>query len=316
MNTANMGLGTELFEGKRVLITGANGFIGTHLCRRIYELGGEVHGISRDTRGTEEAISKWWQLDLADMEAVRRVFSTVMPEIVFHMASRVTGARAMEEVLPTFQSNLTSTVNILLAATEMKSQRIVLCGSLEEPEPEDGILVPCSPYAAAKFGGNVYANMFNRLYGTPVTVARLYMVYGPGQKDLKKLVPYVTLACLRGEQPRLSAGTRPVDWVYVGDVVDGLARIAGTPGIDGLTLDIGSGELETVRSVVEKIVKLTGGGTKPVFGVIPDRPAERVRVANISETLAKLDWKPRVTTDMGLAETVHWYREHFIHSES
>lgn len=83
--------------------------------------------------------------------------------------------------------------------------------------------------------------MFHALYKVPVTLARLFMVYGPGQKDLKKLVPYVILARLQGEDVKLSSGTRPVDWVYVDDVVEGLVRMSRQAGVAGQRIDLGTG---------------------------------------------------------------------------
>jgi nucleoside-diphosphate-sugar epimerase len=91
----------------------------------------------------------------------------------------------------------------------------------------------CSPYAAAKFAASAYGRMFHALYHTPVTILRLFMVYGPGQQDLRKLVPYVTLALLKGEMPRVSSGVREVDRIYVDDVAAGYLAAATATGVEG-----------------------------------------------------------------------------------
>lgn len=297
------------FSGKKILITGASGFIGSHLCRRLCDCGAEVHGISRTTGSTHKSCSQWWQGDLADIGTVRDLLTSIKPEIIFHLASHVVGARDIEVVLPTFNSNLVSTVNLLTISTEINPHRIVLVGSLEEPEQSDTYVVPSSPYAASKWAGSGYARMFHALYQTPVTVARLFMVYGPAQQDLRKLIPYVTLSLLHKQPPKLTSGMRQIDWIYVGDVVDGLLAMVQAPNIEGSTIDLGSGVLVPIRTVVQKLINITDSDVEPALGSVPDRPMEQVRVANIADTYAKIGWKPMTSLEKGLEYTVDWYRE-------
>ena len=181
---------------------------------------------------------------------------------------------------------------------------------MEEPEGPAGeeFPPPASPYAAAKQGASAYARMFHALYGTPVVTARVFMVYGPGQRDLAKLGPYVALSLQRGERPSLSSGERPVDWVYVDDVVEGLLALALTPGIEGRRLDLGSGELVTVRGVAERLAELAGEGAELGIGERPDRPMEPVRRADVETTRELTGWTPRVALDDGLARTGEHYR--------
>lgn len=297
------------FSGKKILVTGASGFIGSHLCRRLRDSGATVHGISRTVQSSNEACSHWGQGDLADIEVVRDLLRTVEPDIVFHLASHVVGARNLALVLPTFNSNLVSTINLLTVATETNIDRIVLIGSLEEPEQSDTHVVPSSPYAASKWAGSGYARMFHALYQTPVTIARLFMVYGPAQQDLRKLIPYVTLSLLRKQPPKLTSGMRQIDWIYVGDVVDGLLAMVQAPNIKGSTIDLGSGVLVPIRTVVQKLINITDSDVEPALGNVSDRPMEQVRAANIADTYAKIGWKPTTSLDKGLEYTVDWYRE-------
>jgi len=183
-----------------------------------------------------------------------------------------------------------------------------MAGSLEEPEGEAGTAVPASPYAAAKWAASAYARMFHALYQTPVALARLFMVFGPAQQDLRKIVPYAILSLLRGEPPQLSSGTRPVDWIYVEDVANGLLAMGVAPDINGKTIELGSGESVTVRNVVEMVCDIIQAPVEPIFGAIPDRPMEQIRVANIQETYAALGWKPQITLKEGLERTVDWYK--------
>ena len=295
------------YYGKKVLVTGANGFIGSHLCDRLNDLGAEVHGVSRKTKSGDTNKLRWWQGDLSDIKVVRKILNAVEPEIVFHLASHVVGARNLEIILPTFHSNLASTVNLLTLATEIGCNRIVLVGSQEEPEPGDTVAIPCSPYAAAKWSGSAYARMFHALYKTPVTIVRLFMVYGPGQQDINKVIPYVTLSLLKGQAPELTSGQRLVDWIYVKDVVNGLLEIARAKNIDGCTLDMGSGTLVSIRDVVQRLVHIINPNIKPLFGTVPDRLMEQVRVANMENTYNILNWKPITPLEKGLDSTVNWY---------
>jgi UDP-glucose 4-epimerase len=287
-----------------VLVTGAAGFIGSHLCRRLADQGAIVHAVSRRPPAKTLERSIGHLLDVADPKSVERLIADVAPRYVFHLASRVSGSRDVAEVATTFDSNLASTVHLLRAITNTACQRIVLAGSLEQADSVDG--TPSSPYAASKSAAAMYARMFFELYQTPVTVARLFMVYGPGQRDARKLVPYVAVSLLSGRTPKLTSGVRPVDWVYVDDVADALISCALTPGLEGKTIDVGTGQMTSVRSVAEQISRLVGRGT-PVFGAVDDRPSEQVRKADPSQA-SEMIGRPLTSLDEGLRQTIAWYR--------
>jgi nucleoside-diphosphate-sugar epimerase len=138
------------------------------------------------------------------------------------------------------------------------------------------------------------------------------MVYGPGQQDLSKLVPYVTLSLLRREVPKLTSGERQVDWIYVDDVVEGLIAMANAGKIDGRTFDFGSGVLTSIKSVVYKISEIVKSGVEPLFGSIAERPMEQVKVADVERTNSYVGWKPQTPLEKGLKYTVDWYKNAYI----
>jgi nucleoside-diphosphate-sugar epimerase len=295
------------FHGRKVLVTGASGFIGSHLCERLAASGTDVHGISRRPR--KDSHITWWPCDLSNPDEVEQVMDAVKPSVIYHLASYVTGTRSMDAVHPTFVANLTSTVCLMTAAAKIGVDRFVTAGSLEEPDAQRGEYVPASPYGAAKFAATAYARMFHDVYGLPVVHLRLFMVYGPAQQDIMKLVPYVTLQSLRGDAPKISNGTRQVDWIYVDDVVDAMIATALAPGLHGKTIDIGSGNMESIRGVVERIVRIANPEIRPEFGTMEDRAKDIIRRADVDHATEHLDWTSKVDLDEGLRRTVTWYEK-------
>jgi nucleoside-diphosphate-sugar epimerase len=296
------------WQGVRTLVTGGTGFIGSHLVQRLAGLGAVVHAVSRRVREHVDGGETWHVADLCDADQVGEVIREVEPEVVFHLASEVTGAREVRMVRPTLESNLDSAVNLLTAVADAAPDgRLVLAGSVEEPRLSDGDTVPCSPYAVAKWAVSGYARMFHELWQLPVTTLRIGMVYGPGQQDLRKLIPYVTTALLRGEIPELGSGTRLVDWVYVDDVVDAFLAAASSERAPGQAFDIASGTQLSIRDTVELLAKIIGADQQPHFGAVADRPLDRAQVADIAPAGELLGWQPRIGLETGLRRTADWY---------
>lgn len=222
---------------RSVLVTGAHGFIGRHLVTHLVSAGAHVHAAVRPGRvrpfrspAGRPGVT-WHEGDLTDTPTTTRIVRNSGAEIVFHLASQVAGHRHPDLVLPMLDNNGRAAVNVMRAAHDLGDCRVVLAGSVEEPH-ESGE-APCSPYAAAKLAATSYAMLFREQWGLPVTVLRPAMVHGPDQPDENKLIPYAITTMLDGRAPRLSSGTRPVDWVYIDDVC--LRRPTTPPSVSSPT---------------------------------------------------------------------------------
>lgn len=295
----------QSLAGKRALVTGARGFIGSALVRKLTAAGAQVHAVSRLPVSGQSPVT-WHRTDLLDASATRTLLSDVQPQLIFHAAGHPVARRERAEILTSFQGNLVTTVHLLAAADASGPHRLVLAGSLEEPR--DG-QPPSSPYALSKAAAAAYGDLFFRLYGSPVVHCRIFMAYGPGQPDLKKLIPYTVLSLLRGQRPSLGPGDRLVDWIYVDDVADGLLLAATRPGLEGQSIDLGTGQLTSIRGVAEALVDLTGSAARPEYGAVDPRAHEMVRAAAIEETRRQLAWEPGVSLREGLSRTVAWCRD-------
>jgi nucleoside-diphosphate-sugar epimerase len=301
----------DVFSGRRVLVTGATGFIGWHLCHELSVLGAEVHALARTaTAASVPAGSKAWAVDMADIEALRQAMHAARPDTVFHLGSVVDARQDVGLVLPLVHSNLVAAIHLALVSQEVGRPRVVAVGSSEEPANDEVEAAPTSPYAAAKASATLYFRMFHRLYGLPVVILRPFVTYGPRQLSTTKLIPYTIATLLRGESPRLASGRRVCDFIFVEDVVRGLLKAGLSRDAFGRTLDLGTGVGTSIREVVELLAELSGSTTALNFGALPDRLGERTQVADVDPARRLLGWTPRWSLREGLGATIGWYRRH------
>ena len=295
---------TGWLGGRRVLLTGATGFIGGHLWESLAAAGSEILAVGR--RGLEEGLpagSRFRSLELTNFDDVLAALLDFRPEVIYHLAGKVNAGREADLILPTMHANLVGTVNLLRAALEAESGRFVWVGSSELSSRAP----VASPYAASKAAARVYLQLFSAQYGLPVVAAHPFSVYGPGQAE-GKLIPYTILCMLRGEPPRLSSGLQVRDFVYVEDVVNGLLRAGVEDKAIGSEIDLGSGEGRSVRDVIGLIQRLSGTTVEPQFGARPERAGEMRQVADVAAARTILGWEPGRSLEEGLRETIEWYR--------
>jgi nucleoside-diphosphate-sugar epimerase len=293
----------------KVLVTGAKGFLGSHVIARLVQLGARTYGFARQIPAGDDGI-QWFCGDLSDRATIQALVKDVRPEVVFHLAGETAAAPDRERVLPSFRNNLANTVVLLNELVEADCRRIVITGSLEEPEPGKTDVVPASPYGASKWAESIYARMFHALYRLPVVIVRPYMTYGPRQRP-EKLIPSVTLSLLRGDTPTVSNPDRKVDWIYVKDAAEGiLAAGAPSAAVEGRTIDLGSGTLVPIREVVKEIQSHVGGAATIHLSKSEKSVGVDGRRADAESAHRLLGWAPTVPLREGLALTVEWYRAH------
>jgi UDP-glucose 4-epimerase len=294
--------------GGRVLVTGASGFVGRSLCRSLVQLGATVDAVSRSEHPSSDTIH-WHTADLEQIHEVERLWIKTRPDVVYHLAGAVNGAPNLSLLLPTYHSLVTSAVNLLAVCSQRGCSRLILMGSLEELDAAEMDPPLSSPYAAAKTAMRSYARMCHRLFNTPAVILRLFMCYGPGQPEWK-VIPSTLLSLLNGAAPQLSSGRRELDWIFIEDAVQALVAAATASDISGLTLDVGSGRLTSIRAIVDRLVQLINPHIQPCFGVLPDSPERRPRLADTATTRRVLGWEAKTSLEEGLERTVEWYRMH------
>jgi len=290
----------------RVLVTGASGLIGRQLVPMLSEA--EVIAVSRHPHDDTEGV-RWVSRDLAEPGATFELVRSTRPDVVVHLAGSVRGDRSLDAVSPTLMTNLVSSVELLEAAARVGCRRLVWSGSLlEEPAESRTFPVPPSPYGASRWAASAYARMFHALFESPVVILRPSYVYGPGQ-DSTKLIPHTIGSLLEGESPRLGSGTRRLDCVYAEDAARAFRDAVSAVGVEGCTIDLGSGSPLSVRSIVESLVGVIGQTPgRPVFDAVPARPLEQEVTVDVEQAAEALGWRAATGLEDGLRATVDWFR--------
>jgi len=249
--------------------------------------------------------------DITIPDSVSQAMAAVRPALIVHLAA----VGITNPGLPFTTAchvNVGGTINVLDAAHTISNvQRIVLVGSSYEygaRRTDDG-LDPFNAYSAAKVAAWAFARAAYNAWGAPVVWVRPFQVYGPGQRE-QALIPAAIRTALKREDFRMTAGDQQRDFIFVEDVVQGLLAATAAPGIEGRTLDLGTGQLQRIRTVVERIWALTGARGHILAGALPYRPGEVPAIPADAERTRRLTgWEARVGLEEGLLNTIEAMRE-------
>ena len=306
----------------RALVTGAAGFIGSHLAARLVSDGHDVVGLDDLSDGAADNLDRapglrFVRADLRDAGAVRSAASGV--EVVFHQGAKRSVPRSILEPELFTDVNVIGTLHVLLAAREAGARVVSASSSSVYGDQRNFPLVesmpplPRSPYAASKLAGEGYCRAFTASMGVPTVSLRYFNVYGPGQdpdSEYAAVVPRFVLACLTGERPVIHGdGEQARDFTYIDDVVDAnlLAARAGEEA-HGLPFNIGGGEEPTsVNEVLRIVAELTGASPDPVFEPTREGDVRRTE-ADVSLARELLGYRPAVGMQLGLERTVEHFR--------
>lgn len=297
----------------RVLLTGATGFIGSHVARRLLASG---HGVTAVVRPAGDP----WRIedlfgsitvipgDLSTPSALRGPLASARPDLVVHLAwGGQLGAPAQDNL-----TALSASLELLRMVSEIGCRRVMIAGTCFEYEAGEGELTEDSPavprdlYGACKQALFLAASRFAGRAGLQLTWPRIFYVYGPGE-DPRRLVPSVALALLENRPAPTTRGEQVRDYLHVEDVADALVTIAerGAAGV----VNVASGRTVTVREIVTGIGELLGRPDLLRIGELSYREGEPMRiVAGVRRLREEVGWKPRYDLVGGLTQTVTWWK--------
>jgi UDP-N-acetylglucosamine/UDP-N-acetyl-alpha-D-glucosaminouronate 4-epimerase len=302
----------------KVLVTGGGGFIGSHVAERLLADGHDVRVLDNFATGRRENLLEVVgevELVEGDIQSFERVHSAVKGcEVVLHQAALPSVPRSVQDPLTSNASNVTGTLNVLLAARDGGVRRVVYASSSSVyganevlPKREDLAPNPISPYAVAKLAAEGYCRSFSEVYGLETIALRYFNVFGPRQDPLSQyaaVVPSFITAALDGPRPVIFGdGKQSRDFTYVANVVDANCLALDGPDAGGRALNVATGRSTTITALLEEIAAITGRELEPVHE--PARPGEvRHSHADIQRAQRELGYEPRVELREGLIRTI------------
>jgi dTDP-glucose 4,6-dehydratase len=310
------------WTGRKVLVTGAGGFIGSHLAEELVRRGAGVRAFVRYNSG-----GRWGWLDDSELRDEMDVIAgdirdpeTLAPamagvDVVFHLAALIAIPYSYVTPLAYVRTNVEGTTNVLEAARAAGVGRVVHTSTSEVygtaqtvPIAESHPLQGQSPYSASKIGADKIAESFHAAYGLPVVILRPFNTYGPRQ-SARAVIPTIISQALAGSAVRLGALTPTRDLTLVGDTARGFILAGDAPDAPGRTINLGVGKEISIGDLAGRIATLLGTEQPVEHDGQRDRPqASEVQRLCSDNTLARtiLGWEPQATLDEGLEQTIDW----------
>jgi nucleoside-diphosphate-sugar epimerase len=305
---------------KRVFVTGASGFVGANLVRRLLGDGHEVHVLLRHENA--------WRLqdlasdlrvhvaDVRDSQRLLQVIGTIRPEWVFHLA--VYGAYSWQtDRSVMFDTNITGTGNLLEACLTSKCEVLINTGSSSEygfkdhAPAESELPDPNSNYAATKASATLLCQSRVQDSGMRISTLRLYSVFGPYEEP-RRLIPSLVVHGLKGQLPKLAAANVARDFIYTDDVTNAYISVAkkATTGSSAI-YNVGTGKQTSLSDIVATACRLMSISATPEWDSMPNRQWDTSTwLANNRKIERELEWQPQVSLEDGLRKTIEWFHNH------
>lgn len=316
------------WQGHKILVTGAGGFIGSHLAERLVVLGGRVRAFVRYTsrwdvgmlRFVPAEIFREMEIvagDLRDADAVRQAAQGC--QTIFHLGALISIPYSYVHPREVVETNVLGTLNVLEAVRSANVQRLVHTSSSEVygtaqcvPIEEGHALQAQSPYSASKIGADRVVESYWRAFGTPAVTLRPFNIYGPRQ-SARAVIPTIITQALVRDKVCLGNLHPTRDFTFVSDMVTAFIAVAEAEGVIGQEINVGTDTEISIGDLTQKIVTLIG---RPVTVIVEDvrvRPplseVERLWADN-SKAKQLIGWSPQVDLDVGLSQTIGWISEH------
>ena len=313
-------------KNMKVLVTGADGFIGSHLVDMLQKAGGKVRAFvyynSLNSWGwldtfPKDKLSKIevFSGDVRDLNGVKKAMKGI--DVVFHLAALIGIPFSYRSPDCYVDTNIKGTLNILQAARELKISRLLVTSTSEVygsalyvPIDESHPLQGQSPYSATKIAADKISESFYRSFNLPVTIVRPFNTYGPKQ-SARAIIPTIIIQLLAGKKEIKLGSTSPTrDFNYVKDVCNGFLAIANSSKTIGEEINIATGKDISIAELANKIVKKINPKAKVVLDKQRSRP-EKSEVESLVGSRKKIsmltDWKPKHSLDNGLDKTIAWF---------
>lgn len=316
------------WKNKRILVTGAGGFIASHLVERLMRAGARVRAFVRYNSRNDvgmlrlippEVFSELDVLlgDLRDMEAVRNAVRGM--DTIFHLGALIAIPYSYVHPREVIDTNVMGTLNVLMAARDFEVRRIVHTSTSEvygtaqyTPIDEAHPLQGQSPYSASKIGADKIAESFYRSFNLPVVILRPFNTYGPRQ-SARAVIPTIITQALTCDEVKLGSLEPSRDFTFVADMVNGFMRAAEAENVLGQEINLGNDNTIRIGDLVEKIFGIVGKTPKVTIDPRRVRPAKSEVMklwASNQKAKAMLGWEPRISLDEGLRLTVEWISAH------
>ena len=314
-----------------ILVTGAGGFIGSHLVEKLIENGSKVRAFvrynSRNDPGLlklvpEEVLAQVEIIpgDLRDLPAVQAAMSGV--DLVYHLGALIAIPYSYLHPMEVVETNVMGTLNVLQAALQSGVTRLIhtstseVYGTAQQvPIGESHPLQGQSPYSASKIGADKLAESFYRSFELPVVTLRPFNTYGPRQ-SARAVIPTIVTQALSQRVIRLGNLDARRDLTFISDTVDGFLRAAQAPDVEGKTINLGTGREVSIGDLAGKIIELVDLPVKVEIDperLRPEKSEVQRLLADNQLAFQHLGWKPRVELTDGLKKTIVWIKDHMDH---